>query len=135
MPEMITSAATRLASVAVVISYWGTSGATVFTTLVLMTGITAAVPYAFSALAQLIWRFRDGHVTSSALLVRDGFAAAVGLALSIAFIYYSRTTWETEWYVYWGPFLMTAGAFVLGIPVYLAQRKHMTEPADAPSYK
>ena len=45
----------RLASVAVVISYWGTSGATVFTTLVLMTGITAALPYAFSALAQLIW--------------------------------------------------------------------------------
>ena len=134
MPSVGIIASTALASLAVVISYWGTSGATVFTTLVLMTGITAAVPYAFSALAQLIWRFRDGHVTSSALLVRDAFAAAVAFALSIAFIYYSRTTWETEWYVYWGPFLMTAGAFVLGIPVYLAQRKHMTEPADVPPY-
>ena len=40
---------------AVVISYWGTNGATVFTTLVLMTGITAAVPYAVSALAQIEW--------------------------------------------------------------------------------
>ena len=37
---------TALASVAVVISYLGSSGATVFTTLVLMTGITAAIPYA-----------------------------------------------------------------------------------------
>ena len=100
-----------------------------------MTGITAAVPYAFSALAQLIWRFRDGRVTSAALLARDAFAAAVAFALSIAFIYYSRTTWETAWYVYWGPFLMTAGAFVLGIPVYLAQRKHMTAPTDVPTYK
>jgi basic amino acid/polyamine antiporter, APA family len=134
MPSVGIVASTALASVAVVISYWGTSGATVFTTLVLMTGITAAIPYAFSALAQLIWRFRDGRVTSTALLVRDAFAAVVAFALSIAFIYYSRTTWETEWYVYWGPFLMTAGAFVLGIPVYLAQRKHMTEPADVPPY-
>jgi basic amino acid/polyamine antiporter, APA family len=32
---------------------------TVFTTLVLMTGITAAIPYAFSALAQLKWRWID----------------------------------------------------------------------------
>ena len=52
-------ASTALASVAVVISYLGTSGATVFTTLVLMTGITAAIPYAFSALAQLKWRLHD----------------------------------------------------------------------------
>ena len=37
---------TALASVAVVISYLGNNGATVFTTLVLMTGITAAIPYA-----------------------------------------------------------------------------------------
>jgi len=50
---------TVLASVAVVISYLGTSGATVFTTLVLMTGITAAIPYAASALAQLKWRIQD----------------------------------------------------------------------------
>ena len=39
-----------------------------------------------------------------------------------------------SWYVVWGPFLMTAGAFVLGVPVYLAQRKHMTAPADVPTY-
>jgi hypothetical protein len=31
----------------------------VFTTLVLMTGITSAIPYGFSALAQLKWRLMD----------------------------------------------------------------------------
>jgi basic amino acid/polyamine antiporter, APA family len=42
-----------LASVAMIINYLGSNGATVFTTLVLMTGITAAIPYGFSALAQM----------------------------------------------------------------------------------
>ena len=116
MPSVGIIASTALASVAVVISYAGTSGATVFTTLVLMTGITAAVPYAFSALAQLVWRFRDGQVTTTALLVRDAFAAVVAIGLSVAFIYYSRNVAD-DWYVVWGPFLMTAGALVLGVPV------------------
>jgi APA family basic amino acid/polyamine antiporter len=133
MPSVGIVASTALASVAVIISYAGTSGATVFTTLVLMTGITAAVPYAFSALAQLVWRSRDGHLTSAALLVRDSVAAVVALGLSVAFIYYSRNVAD-DWYVVWGPFLMTAGAFVLGVPVYLVQRKHMTAPADVPPY-
>ena len=46
------------------LSYMGASGSTVFTTLVLMTGITAAVPYAFSALAQLRWRWADHHAST-----------------------------------------------------------------------
>ncbi len=52
-------ASTVLASVAMIINYLGSSGATVFTTLVLMTGITAAIPYGFSALAQMKWRWID----------------------------------------------------------------------------
>ena len=52
-PRSASSPRPRWPRVAVVISYLGTSGATVFTTLVLMTGITAAIPYAFSALAQI----------------------------------------------------------------------------------
>ena len=52
-------ASTVLASAAMIISYLGSSGATVFTTLVLMTGITAAIPYRFSSLAQLKWRWID----------------------------------------------------------------------------
>ncbi len=109
------------------ISYMGTSGSTVFTTLVLMTGITAAVPYAFSALAQLKWRWRDNHHVHPARLWFDLTVATVALLFSIAFIYYSRNTGNT-WYVTWGPFLMSGAAALVGIPVYLAQRAHMTAP-------
>src|SRR3954471_9276416 len=52
-------ASTALASVAMAINYLGSSGATAFTTLVLMSGITAAIPYGFSALAQMKWRLID----------------------------------------------------------------------------
>lgn len=113
---------TALASIAMVISYLGTNGATVFTTLVLMTGITSAIPYGFSALAQLKWRWADHRAGSTAHLVRDLVVAVVALAMSIAFVYYSRNTGHV-WYVTWGPFLMAGGAAVLGIPVYLVQRR------------
>ena len=52
-------ASTVLASIAMAVNYIGSGGATVFTTLVLMTGITSAIPYGFSALAQLKWRWID----------------------------------------------------------------------------
>lgn len=127
-------ASTALASMAVVISYLGSSGATVFTTLVLMTGITAAIPYAASALAQLKWRFTDrekGHTPHFAL---DAGVAVVSLVMSLAFVWYSRNS-GADWYVVWGPFLMAGGAAVLGIPVYLSQRSKMTEPDPVPDYK
>jgi len=127
-------ASTALASVAVVISYMGASGSTVFTTLVLMTGISAAVPYAFSALAQIKWRWQDNHPVHTPRFAFDLSVAIVALVFSIAFIYYSRNTGDT-WYVVWGPFLMAGGAFLVGIPVYLRQRKHMTEPVPVPQYR
>jgi APA family basic amino acid/polyamine antiporter len=114
-------ASTFLASVAVIISYLGTNGATVFTTLVLMTGITAAIPYAFSALAQLKWRWQDHQKGHTPHLVLDLAVAAVALVLSVAFVYYSRNS-GSSWYVVWGPFLMAGGAAALGIPVFLAKR-------------
>jgi APA family basic amino acid/polyamine antiporter len=125
---------TLLASVAVVISYVGTSGATVFTTLVLMTGITAAIPYAFSALAQIVWRWHDHERGYSSRFYLDTAVAVVALVLSLGFIYYSRNTGDS-WYVVWGPFLMAGGASLLGIPVYLAMRTSMTEPAPVPDYR
>jgi APA family basic amino acid/polyamine antiporter len=126
-------ASTLFASIAVLISFWGTSGSTVFTTLVLMTGITAAIPFGFSALAQIVWRARDREVGSAAHFVRDMVVAVTSLVAAVAFIYYSRNV-DASWYVVWGPFLMTAGALLLGIPVYRAQRGHMTEPVEVPPY-
>ncbi|GAA5122346.1 amino acid permease [Alloalcanivorax gelatiniphagus] len=125
---------TALASVAVIISYVGASGATVFTTLVLMTGITSAVPYAFSALAQLKWRLHDREQGHTPRLVLDVAVALVALVVSVAFIYYSRNT-GNSWYVVWGPFLMAGGASLAGIPVYLKMRASMTQPGPVPEHR
>src|SRR5262249_18934987 len=59
VPAFGVVASAVLSSVAVIVNYIGSSGATVFTTLILMTAITAAIPYGFSALAQLKWRWLD----------------------------------------------------------------------------
>jgi APA family basic amino acid/polyamine antiporter len=125
---------TALASVAVIISYLGANGATVFTTLVLMTGITAAIPYAFSALAQIVWRWHDHQRGHTPRFLLDVSVAAVALVLSIGFIYYSRNTGDS-WYVVWGPFLMAGGASALGIPVYLSMRGSMIAPEAVPEYR
>ncbi|WP_433788899.1 amino acid permease [Actinoplanes sp. CA-252034] len=107
-------ASSVLATVAMVISYAGASGATVFNTLVLMSGITAAIPYAFSALAKLKWR-REGGVA-------DLIVAVLALVFSILFIWYSRNSGD-DWFVVWGPFLMAGAAGLIGIPVYASMRR------------
>jgi basic amino acid/polyamine antiporter, APA family len=134
VPAVGIVASTVLASVAMVVSYLGTSGATVFNTLVLMTGITAAIPYAFSALAQLKWRWHDHATLHTPRFVRDTTVAVLALVFSILFIWYSRNTGQEHWYVVWGPFLMAGVAFVAGIPVYLSTRSRMTAPPPVPAY-
>ena len=126
-------ASTALASIAMIINFLGSGGATVFTTLVLMTGITAAIPYAFSALAQIKWRLVDHRELQTPRFVRDMIVAVVALIFSILFIVYSRNTGHSFW-VYWAPFFMAAGALVLGIPVYLMQKSKMTTPDPVPPY-
>ncbi len=127
-------ASTALASVAVVVNYLGSGGATVFTTLVLMTGITAAIPYGFSALAQIKWRFVDHRHLETPRFVRDMVVAVVSLVFSVLFIWYSRNTGHTLW-IYWAPFFLAGGAMLLGIPVYLAERGRMTVPDPVPDYR
>jgi APA family basic amino acid/polyamine antiporter len=127
-------ASTVLASIAMIINYMGSSGPTVFTTLVLMTGITAAVPYGFSALAQMKWRLADHRKTQTPRFVRDMVVSVVSLVFSILFIWYSRNTGNSFW-VYWAPFFLAGGALLLGVPVYLAQRRHLTEPERVPEYR
>jgi len=127
-------ASTVLASVAIIVNYLGANGATVFTTLVLMTGITAAIPYAFSALAQIKWRLMDHRTLDTPRFVRDMIVAILALVFSILFIVYSRNTGHSFW-VYWAPFFLAGGALLLGIPVYAAQRGKMTEPEPVPAYR
>lgn len=124
-------ASTVLASIAIVINYLGANGQTVFTTLLLMTGITASIPYAFSALAQIKWRLADRKEIETARFIRDMIVAGLSVIFSGFFIYYSRNTGHSAW-VYWAPFLLTLGAFALGIPVYNSQRRRMTAPGEPP---
>ena len=126
-------ASTVLASVAMAINYLGSGGATVFTTLVLMTGITSAIPYGFSALAQIKWRLADNRTMHTPRFARDMVVAVLALGFSILFIVYSRNTGHSA-FVYWAPFLLAGGALLLGLPVYAAQRGKMTEPEAVPEY-
>jgi basic amino acid/polyamine antiporter, APA family len=127
-------ASTVLASIAMIINYLGSNGPTVFTTLVLMTGITAAIPYAFSALAQIKWRLADHREMQTPRFARDMIVAVLSVVFSVLFIWYSRNTGHSFW-VYWAPFFLAAGALLLGIPVYLGQRRHMSQPAPVPPYR
>jgi APA family basic amino acid/polyamine antiporter len=127
-------ASTVLASIAMGINYLGSNGATVFTTLVLMTGITSAIPYGFSALAQLKWRWVDHQEMHTPRFARDMIVAVLALVFSILFIVYSRNTGQSFW-VYWAPYFLAAGALLLGIPVYLRQRSHLTQPEPVPPYR
>ena len=127
-------ASTVLASIAMAINYLGSNGATVFTTLVLMTGITAAIPYGFSALAQIKWRLADHRQLETPRFVRDMIVAVLSLIFSVLFIWYSRNTGNSFW-VYWAPFFLAGGALLLGIPVYRSQHNRMTEPEEVPAFR
>jgi APA family basic amino acid/polyamine antiporter len=122
---------TVLASIAMIINYLGSSGANAFTTLVLMTGITAAIPYGFSALAQVKWRRADQQAARTPRFLRDMIVAVLALVFSVLFIVYSRNTGHS-FLVVWAPFLLAAAAFVIGIPVYNRQRGQMTAPEPVP---
>jgi APA family basic amino acid/polyamine antiporter len=124
---------TSVASVAVLVNYLGSGGATAFTTLVLMTGITAAIPYGFSALAQIKWRRADQRTLKTPRFARDLIVAILALVFSILFIVYSRNTGHSFW-VNWAPFLLAGAALVAGIPVYRNTRQQMAEPEPVPPY-
>jgi basic amino acid/polyamine antiporter, APA family len=126
---------TFLASIAMVFANLGSSGYEVFNTLVYMSGITAAIPYAFSAAAQIKWRVVDKREMHGARFARDMIVAVVALFFSLLFIYYSRITGDdVSFFKEYSPFIMAGIAFVIGIPVYLAQRTRMTQPEPVPEF-
>jgi APA family basic amino acid/polyamine antiporter len=141
-------ASTSLASIAMLLNYIGSNGASAFTTLVLMTGITAAIPYLFSALAQLKWRLNDREQGLGKGFLRDAIVAVLCIVFSILFIVYSRNTgaqgqrsigqiFGHNWgsWAEWMPFVLCGVALVLGIPVYRRQRDKMTRPDPVPPYR
>ncbi|MFJ1584655.1 APC family permease [Streptomyces sp. NPDC088197] len=98
---------TLLASVLTVVSY--TRFEKVFTTLVLLSVVTAVIPYLFSAAAQLYWLLTRGRQTHWQHLVRDCGVSAVALVFS--FWSLAGSGYQA---VYYGLFCV-----LLGLPVYI----------------
>ncbi|WP_411292867.1 amino acid permease [Streptomyces sp. CBMA123] len=110
--------ATVLASVLTVISY--TRFTQVFTEIVLLSVLTAVIPYLVSAAAQLYWLVLHGREE----LDRRRFARDVTVtALALAFSYWSiqGSGYQT---VYYGLFTV-----LLGIPVYIWLKRPYARPA------
>lgn len=120
-----------LASALVLVSHIGEQGTDVFNTLILMIGIAAAVPYGFSALAQIKWRIADGRALTLARFVPDVVLAVVALIFSVLFVVYSTDTTQTGLGVY-RPFFYLVGVLLVGLPVYLLNRPRMTTPPPPP---
>lgn len=111
---------TMLASVLTIVSY--TSFARVFTTLVLLSVLTAVVPYLFSAAAQLYWLLTRGRQTNRAHLVRD--CGVSGLALVFTFWSLAGSGYQA---VYYGVFCL-----LLGVPVYIWLKVGRNEYGETP---
>ncbi|RBY80792.1 amino acid permease [Blastococcus sp. TF02A-26] len=122
VPAFAVVVSTLLASVLVVVSY--TSFSNVFTTVVLLTVLTAVIPYLFSAAAQLYWLATHGRATRWPHLVRDVVISV--LALGFSFWALAGSGYQA---VYYGVF-----GFFLGVPVYVwlkVQRREYGEPGRA----
>lgn len=121
-----------LASLLIIASHIGARGIEVFNMLILTIGIAGAIPYAFSALAQIKWRLADRRAISSGRLIRDLVVAGVALIFSVLFVVYSRDT-EASGIAVYTPFLYLVIVLLIGLPVYLMNRKRMTPPPPPPT--
>ncbi|MGW1622506.1 APC family permease [Streptomyces sp. NPDC002172] len=114
-------ASTVLASLITVFSY--TRFEDVFTKIVLLSVLTAVIPYLFSAAAQLYWLLVKGRESlSPKRLARDTTVAA----LALAFSYWSiqGSGYQT---VYYGLFVV-----LLGVPVYVWLKRGQSLAAAGP---
>ena len=100
-------AGTVLASVLTVVSY--TSFAKVFTTVVLLSVLTAVIPYLFSAAAQVYWLLAEGRRVHSRHLMRD--VTVAGTAALFGFWALAGSGYQASYY---GLFCL-----LLGVPVYI----------------
>jgi APA family basic amino acid/polyamine antiporter len=121
---------TVLASILMVFAYMGQEGAGVFNVMILLSGLTAAVPYLFSAFALMRWSARPGERRPGANWKWEGAIATVGMGFSALIIYGSFTDAGTRVQLA----IMTIVVFVIGLVMYMFMRRHFVEgapPIDA----
>jgi APA family basic amino acid/polyamine antiporter len=104
---MFVVAGTVLASALTVVSY--ASFAKVFTTVVLLSVLTAVIPYLFSVAAHAYWLLTEGRRIRSRYLLRDLAVAASGWLFS--FWALAGSGYQAAYY---GLFCL-----LLGVPVYI----------------
>jgi APA family basic amino acid/polyamine antiporter len=115
-------ASTVLATVFTWISYRGQTGLDVFLTLVFLTGVTAALPYFLSALAQIYWLFTDHDRPKAGRLVWDLSVSIVAAAFSIWFVYGSGAD-----ATYWAFLMLLFGFVVFAVMKISATRRLAAE--------
>ena len=71
------------------------AGWTIFNILVFMSGITAAIPYAFSALAHIKSRVQANREIHSPRFARDVTVAVVATVLSVLYVVWLRNPART----------------------------------------
>ena len=113
-------AATVLASVLTAFSYFKFQS--VFTDVVLLSVLTAVIPYLYSAAAHLYWLIVKGRAVSWPHLARD--MVVTTLALVFSFWALAGTGYQA---VYYGIFV-----FFLGIPVYIWMKAQRGEYGESP---
>jgi len=123
VPAIGIIASTVLATGLMIFSYMGQAGADVFNLMILLSGLTAAVPYAFSALALIKWSVKVEERTPGANYIWEAIVAVVGLVFSVIIIYGSFTVAGTQ-----GSLLILTGiAFVIGLVLYFYMRRQFTD--------
>lgn len=116
---------TALASAFTLFSYATATGVDVFTTLVLLTGVTAAIPYFFSALAQLYYLFTHGRELERRTFARDATIAVLAMLFSFWFVFGSGET-----ATYWA-YLMILVGYVVLLALYVVRWRSHRDDAVA----
>jgi basic amino acid/polyamine antiporter, APA family len=111
---------TSLASLLVVFSYWHFEK--VFTDVLLLSVLTAVIPYLYSAAAHLYWLLVKGRAISWPHLAREIVVSAA--ALVFTFWMLASSGYQA---VYFGIF-----AFFLGVPVYIWMKVQRGEYGESP---
>jgi APA family basic amino acid/polyamine antiporter len=106
---------TALASVFTIFSYASSTGVQVFSTLVLLSGVTAAIPYFMSAIAQIYYLMTEGKLISPTTFARDMVIAILSLLFSFWFVYGSGQQ-ATFW-----AYLMILVGYVVLMGLYVGQ--------------
>ena len=116
---------TGLASLLVVIGFVGQAGVGVFTVMVLLAGLSAAVPYGLSALALIDISRRQSTRTPGALWWLDGAVATVAVGFVILIIYGAFTAEGTRMNLLW----MSLAALAVGLLIFYRMARKAKSPS------